>query len=100
MDGDGSFLISAMRKTTLSQKNKRTHDTGRANRSAGWVSHKNSRSAAIGWVFVEIFCFHCGEADFAMVINMTRPQYGGREHDYNRRPDSVLDTIFVVTGSY
>ena len=27
---------------------------------------------------------------------MTRLQYGGREHDYNRRPDSVLDTIFVV----
>ncbi len=55
---------------------------------------------AIGQVCVEIFCFDCAAADFAMVINMTRPQYRVREQDYNRRPDNILDTIFVVMGSY
>ena len=41
----------------------------------GW-QHKSSRRAAIGWVFVEIFCCDHVMADFFMVINMTRPLYG------------------------
>ena len=72
---------------------------GSMNLRHGW-QHKSSRLDAIGRVFVEIFSLDCVAADFFMVINMTRPLYGGRERDYMRRPDSVLDTIFVVTGSY
>ena len=71
VDWEGSFLISAVRKTILSQKTKGL--TARGGSIDPWHGgqHKSSRRIAIEQVFVEISCFDRAAADFVMVIELT-----------------------------